>query len=144
MRRGRIIGSFGLSLVFLLAAMACAAQEAEGLYGTWLNTSGHGGYKFALFPDGTATYVNSDSSIKSEGRFVIEKKWTDADGNIWYMTSETWHIAPYQELGAISHYVLSKLDSSGQTLEAQGSMYGYPDEFFGPLGMGSHQLYQRQ
>ena len=41
------------------------------------------------------------------------------------------------------NFALSKIDPSGKTLEADGSQYGYPTEFFGPLGMGSHQIYQR-
>ncbi len=135
-----------LALLLPILAITCT-RNVEKLHGTWINVNPlHGGYKWILNPDGTASYFNRDGTIHTEGRFVIEKKWTDAEGNTWYKTREKWNVAPYVELGATPSYTLAKVDRSGKTLESDGGIYGAPDDFSvsGPVGIGAHQLFTRQ
>lgn len=81
----------------------------EELYKTWENDNTYpqktvnflGGYK--------DYYLNTDPTpTAGEGTEQIMKKWTDADGNIWYwtfgkVTTGTYAGAQYQTLSKISH-----------------------------------------
>ena len=127
-----------------LVVIACNAEKAEKIYGTWVNMGGSGDYKFVFNPDGTGTYINRDGSIKDESRFTIDQKWVDSEGNTWYTIKAKWHTAPFREEGAIVWYSLHKIDPTGKTREVDNSMKDYPKEFYGPVGMGGHQIFQRQ
>jgi len=65
-------------------------KENEELYGTWTNEQysdsiSYQAQKMVVTADGYGWYhMISDSVTYEEGRYEIDSKWTDAEGNIWY------------------------------------------------------------
>ena len=84
----------------------------------------------------------SDQPNNYEGRFAIEKKWVDSEGNIWYRSAEKVCIAPYSEAKAIREYGLIKVHVAGNVLEGEWSTVDFPSEFRA-LG-NKHYIYYRE
>ncbi len=133
-----------LAILLLPLAIMCTAKAQETIYGTWVNIGTTGDYKFVFSPDGTSTYVNRSGTIRDEGRFMIERKWFDSAGNTWYTMKTRWHTGAFREEGAVIWYSSHKIDLAGKTREADASMQDYPKDFYGPVGMGGHQIHQSQ
>jgi hypothetical protein len=114
-----------LSIAFLFFTGTTFA-DAEELYGTWVNMD----YKWGRPPqklihksDGTfESFMNADSKVPSwRGTEVIDEKWKDSKGNIWFRIkwSGNW---------GESGYELAKISNSGNTYEYVFSNDEYPKE----------------
>ena len=93
-----IIGASVIVLsVFLLADWnpgKYVPKENEELYGTWVNKGNYGGEFSPQKEITTAAGVKkfdkiSDSVPLEEYTKLIDSKWTDVEGNIWYKTYGT-------------------------------------------------------
>jgi beta-lactamase regulating signal transducer with metallopeptidase domain len=102
------------------AAEACADRQ------TW-NEDGSGSMAFSVLPDVPAALW----------RYLIEKKWTDSGGSIWY------HIRLRCSGMPSVLYTLVRLDPAGDSYEMTDSPLGYPDGFSGPPGNEKHRVYTR-
>jgi len=137
-----------------LLAMACAtvtgaAGSAEKLYGTWANKEYFGTYwthTFTWYENGHEIWYDQKDvdSPTGEGRFVIDRKWTDKDGYAWYRLLESGSYVPYNEEVAKANqlYSLVRINPQGDVAEIEGSKADWP-EAFGELG-GTHFIYYRQ
>jgi beta-lactamase regulating signal transducer with metallopeptidase domain len=143
----------GIALAFF--ALTISLKETQKLFGTWVNFGIAGPAKYAWSEEGIGrqfarSYASNDSGIGrefgkslknlpcSQGRFVIEKEWTDSKGDAWYQLKATWSSA------GCARYALIRLEASGNTYESDESYLGYPTEFAGPIGAGMHQMFVRQ
>lgn len=100
--------------------------NSDEIYGTWINMDykwGRPPQKMIIKPDGTfESFMNADSKIPSwRGTAVIDKQWTDSEGNIWY--ESRWE-GNWGESG----YQLTKISNSGKTREYVFEHAGYPKE----------------
>jgi hypothetical protein len=98
----------------LFVSVGISAQDKylpkpnEEIYKTWENVNAYP-QKTDEFPGGYKDYdLITDPTSTGEGTEQIMKKWTDADGNIWYwtfgkVTTGTYAGAQYQTLSKISH-----------------------------------------
>jgi hypothetical protein len=141
--------TFLLSTVAVVALSMIACAPREPLHGTWANQDYQHGYwtwRFIYGPDGVSrgwdTGVPSDQPNNGEGRYSIDKKWTDSEGNTWYRIAGKGCIAPYSEAKATRDYGLVKIDVSGKMLEGEWSSVDFPSEF-GALG-NKHFTYSRE
>ncbi len=70
------------------------AKPNEEIYGTWVNKDNYGGVnspqKEIITADGVKKYDKvSDPTPLQKYTKIIDSKWTDAEGNIWYKTYGT-------------------------------------------------------
>jgi hypothetical protein len=138
-----------------LFALTCSLKETENLFGTWVNYGKAGPARYAWADKGLGQefaryYASSDAGVGrqfgrylkdlpcSQGRFAIEKKWTDSRGNTWYEVKTKWSSQD------VPRYSLIRLDSSGNSYESDESSQGYPTAFAGAVGTDMHQMYFKQ
>ena len=145
---------FGICLLVPLFVIACAsasgtASRSELLFGTWLNKEYVNSYwvcKFIYQPDGKSFEWGDgtlpDQPNNMEGRFSIEKKWLDSQGNTWYRIAGKDSIVPYSEAKAMKDYGLIKISSAGKVLDGEWSAVDFPSQF-GALG-NYHFVYNRE
>ncbi len=146
-----------LALLFTLLSTAAFAQSSEGvvgsanepLFGTWMNkeyTNTVHDWRIIYQSDGKAFYwfngKPADQPSSGEGRIVIDKKWQDSEGNIWYRVAEKVCIGPYSDTKAQRYYGLVKMHPAADALEGEWSTVDFPEEF-GALG-GKHYTYYRE
>ena len=117
--------TLALSIFFLLFTSITFAESDE-LYGTWVNMDykwGRPPQKLIFKSDGTfESFVNADSKASTwQGTNLIEKKWKDSEGNVWFKIkwSGNW---------GESGYELAKISNSGNTYEYVFSNDEYPKE----------------
>ena len=117
--------TLALSIFFLLFTSITFAESDE-LYGTWVNMDykwGRPPQKLIFKSDGTfESFVNADSKASTwQGTNLIEKKWKDSEGNVWFKIkwSGNW---------GESGYELAKISNSGNTYELVFSNDEYPKE----------------
>jgi hypothetical protein len=101
-------------------------SESDEICCSWVNTTyeiGKSPQKIAFHYDGTfATYNRKDSNVAStRGMFQIAKKWTDADGYIWYKIVMN---DPVQG----KKYKLARVTEDGKKLEFVCKSDKYPTE----------------
>ena len=112
--------------IALLFFTSITFAESDEIYGTWVNMD----YKWGRPPqkvihkaNGTfESFVNADSKVPTwKGTNLIEKKWNDSKGNIWFRMkwSGNW---------GESGYELAKISNSGITYEYVFSNDEYPKE----------------
>jgi hypothetical protein len=137
------------ALMIGCASTPIAGKDQEPIFGTWANNeymSGYWVWRFIYQPNGQVlTWSNgklADQPNNYEGRFTIDKKWVDSEGNTWYRSAEKVCIAPYSEGKAIKEYGLIKVRVAGSVLEGEWSTVDFPKEF-GALG-NQHFLFYRQ
>ena len=117
--------TLALSIFFLLFTSITFAESDE-LYGTWVNMDykwGRPPQKLIFKSDGTfESFVNADSKASTwQGTNLIEKKWKDSEGNVWFKIkwSGNW---------GESGYELAKISNFGNTYELVFSNDEYPKE----------------
>ena len=117
--------TLALSIFFLLFTSITFAESDE-LYGTWVNMDykwGRPPQKLIFKSDGTfESFVNADSKAPTlQGTNLIEKKWKDSEGNVWFKNkwSGNWGESAYE---------LAKISNSGNTYEYVFSNDEYPKE----------------
>lgn len=132
-----------LSILIVLAFTLSYAEEEKGyvpkeneeIYGTWVNENMRC-KKFILKPDGTWAEYNEVSDTEPaksgsyllSGTFVIEDRWTDSEGNIWY--KRKWWLGA-KEIRHDSYpfgYSLVRISDSGKIGEFHWAYGDYPDE----------------
>jgi beta-lactamase regulating signal transducer with metallopeptidase domain len=138
-RMGRVL-LFCFCLLLPFFAITHSLTAGERLYGTWVQRGGAGYYKFSWNPDGSGQQYDKTmpNDPCNEGEFVIEKQWSDPNGNTWFNLKATWSsmAAPW--------YALIRVGKSGNDCELDASYAGYPAGFAGSIGTGVHQLYAKQ
>jgi hypothetical protein len=117
--------ALALSIAFLFFTSTTYA-ELDEIYGTWVNMDykwGRPPQKLIFKSDGTfESFVNADSKVPTwHGSQLIEKKWKDSEGNIWFKIKWSGN---WGETG----YELAKISNSGNTLEYVFSNVEYPKE----------------
>jgi len=150
-KAGLVVVGFFCCLLPMLAVTCATAPGAgaERLHGAWTNTEYFGTYwthTFVIYPDERWTwYDRTDTdSPTGESRYVIDRKWTDPQGNRWYWLTARSSYAPYNEevARATLSYLLAKIDPQGDRLEIETSLMTWP-ESFGALG-NFHYVYYRK
>jgi len=125
-----------------ISVAAHAQNESEALCGTWIDdTAQTGGYKWVFAPDGTAfRYKRESDEPYYEGRYSIEKKWKDENGNTLYQCYTQWSLYPYKESKVIEKYfILFLIDVLGETVRSVWSQRNYPEDLHSGLVMPIHQ-----
>ncbi len=139
----------GFSVLLPLLALTWFLKEGEKLYGSWMRDNGPElceDFKYAWDANGTGHRFASvlPEIAAAEGRFIIDKKWTDSQGYTWYEVRSKWsNRASSLKRDEQREYTLIRLDPSGANYEAADSPTGYPKQFSGPLGGDKHQVYKR-
>jgi hypothetical protein len=116
-----------LAACFALVLYAGATfSGSEEICCSWVNTkyeTGKPPQKLTFHYDGTyATYKTiSSSDALTRGTFLIVKKWTDSDGQVWYKIMMQ---DPTQE----KKYKLAKVSKDGKKLEFVCKSDQYPAE----------------
>jgi hypothetical protein len=132
MKAGKIL-LVSSTLLFLISFSANAQDKYvptvnEEFYGVWMskeNPDYNHPEKSVITADGYQSYLHtSDAVPQEEGTMVIDSKWTDSDGNIWYkilgtVTTGQWKGYNFQ--------ALEKLSNSGTIKES----------VFQPIGLGT-------
>ena len=101
----------------------------EELYGTWINKDNYGGtlrpQKEVITANGVKKYSQMADSVPfEEYTKVIDSRWKDSEGNIWYKTSGVVTAGSYKGL---IWQGLDKLSKSGTVWES----------VFNSVGMGA-------
>jgi hypothetical protein len=153
-RRTRMVMIGVLICLFPLLVLTCvgapqAGAGPEKLIGTWINMEFFGTFfSWKLTYDSLGKALNykekEGDPPSEEGRYTIEKRWIDSQGNTWYHIRSKWGYLPYNEAAASGNhwYTLSKISADGSVLEYEESMIDYPSEF-GALG-GRHFVRHRE
>jgi hypothetical protein len=98
------------------------ATDKEELYGTWVNMD-YGGFGYSqktiIYPDGKIEYFNSTDQKIATARYLITRKWSDPEGNIWYKLH---FVGSWGQEG----FTLSKTSNSGKTREFVFDNFEYP------------------
>jgi beta-lactamase regulating signal transducer with metallopeptidase domain len=138
-RTGRAL-LFLFSLLLPLFAVTYSLKTSEKFYGTWVDKGVAGYYKLSWNADGIGQQFDKTlpDDPCNEGQFVVEKKWSDPQGNTWYNVRAEWSSLP------VPWFALIRVEGSGDVLELDASYSGFPRQFSGPVGAGLHQLYARQ
>ena len=120
--------------LLLLVSFAASAQDRyvptanEEFYGAWMcreNPDYNHPEKSVITADGYKSFLHTSDVIpQEEGTMVIDSKWTDADGDIWYeilgtVTTGQWKGYNFQ--------ALEMLSNSGNVKES----------VFQPIGLGT-------
>jgi hypothetical protein len=147
--------AIGLCCLLPLLALGCATRAAvvkadDPLFGTWINeeyggiSKGTEAQKCVIFSDGRELdyQTMSDADPEWEGRFTIEEKWVDEEGNHWYKTSWTANYYPYRKEESWKGFGLMRVNASGTILEGVSAEAGYPEEL-SVIG-GAYGVYYRQ
>lgn len=118
-------------LAAALSVFTCAAPLGK-LEGTWAPEAGsRNPYKYAYPADGKClAFTPATSSIPSmEGRYKVEKKWSDPDGSTWYRLDARWSVGAYDEASASQNrwFILIRIDPDGTRMESQASTSGFPE-----------------
>ncbi len=149
-----VLPLFTLCLLVLPLVMACtstsmAPSKDELLFGTWVNKELIGSQlvcKFVYQPNGRSiSWADGrlpEQPNNYEGRFTINKKWLDSQGNTWYRVAGAACIVPYMDSKTTKEYGLVKVHSDGKTLEGEWSTVDFPSEF-GARG-SYHYVYRRE
>jgi hypothetical protein len=149
-----VLPLFTLCLLVLPLVVACtstsmAPGKDEIMFGTWVDKELIGSQlecKFVYQPDGRSFGWNNgrlpEQPNNTEGRFTIEKKWRDTQGNTWYRVASAGCIVPYMDSKATKEYGLVEVHPDGKTLEGEWSTEDFPSEF-GALG-NYHYVYHRE
>jgi len=122
-----------LGFLVLLAGLPAAAQEeyhTETLWGTWADeTASSGTYKIVIARDGKMLdYIKESDEPYREGRYSIEKKWTDDVGNTYYQCYTRWSFYPFDEAKAFARYfILFKIDATDDAMQSLWSARRYPE-----------------
>ena len=116
---------------------------SEELFGTWINpdyNTATSAAKVVRNPDGNVvSFGTLDSTVvRVRGKFSIEDKWIDSEGNIWYKVITTWSMGG----DVTSRYELYKISNSGATMEFVSSRAEYPNEL--SKKNVSYMIYHRQ
>jgi hypothetical protein len=137
------------ALMIGCASTPRVGKGQEPIFGTWVNNEYKSGYwiwRFIYQPNGQSlTWSNgqpADQPNNYEGRFTIDKKWVDSEGNTWYRWAEKGCLAPYSEEKANMDYGLIKVRVEGNVLEGEWSTVDSPSEF-GARG-SQHFIFYRQ
>ena len=118
--------TFLLIIVLTLTVLILHAGDVEEIYGTWINheydKSGRSHAKLIYSYDGTwSMFLTEHSEFPSEtATFIIEDKWIDSNGNIWYKVS-------YKAYGYYPAYSLIKLSNDAKTMERELSIEFFPE-----------------
>jgi len=120
---------FYLALVLSIAfsfSTGITFADSDEIIGTWINMDykwGRPPQKLIFKSDGTfESFANADSKVPTwQGTNLIEKKWIDSEGNIWFKIKWSGN---WGETG----YELSKISNSGNTYEYVFSNDAYPLE----------------
>jgi hypothetical protein len=99
------------------------ATESEELFGTWVNTDYKDGMHAQMYIQRLGENERYSSVNDEEPTWtaetLINQKWTDSNGNIWYKIR--W------KAGAMgSGFSLIKISDSGKTLERVWSQWEHP------------------
>jgi len=131
--------------IVIFAVIGCAR---EPLHATWTNKDYEHSYwtwRFTYKPDGSSEGWSTGRPLaqpaNDEGRYRIEKKWSDSEGNAWYRIAGKGCIAPYSDLKATKDYGLVKIHASGKVLEGEWSSVDFPTGF-GALGNKHFTFYR--
>ena len=125
----------GVAMKVLIALAICLSMifyagvtlsESDEICCSWVNTKYENGkppQKIAFHYDGTfATYNNRESDVAlSRGTFQIVKKWSDADGYLWYKIIMNDSVQGKK-------YKLARVTSDGKKLEFISKTDSYPTE----------------
>jgi beta-lactamase regulating signal transducer with metallopeptidase domain len=116
----------------------------EELHGIWVNTDSTGNasprQRTDFYPDGTFADFRkpTDSHPAAQGRYTIERRWTDSGGNVWYKFI---HSYKYKD---VRNYSLCRIDSSSMTLELHSYTGGYPADIDPGSYLGTYFIFYRQ
>ncbi len=73
-------------------------------------------------------FIKESDDPYREGRYSIEKKWTDDLGNTYYQCFTRWGFYPFDEATASAKYfILFKVDATGDRLQSLWSARRYPE-----------------
>jgi beta-lactamase regulating signal transducer with metallopeptidase domain len=152
-RRGSLSRPFrtagvALTILFccLLPLLAVAGASVPGdrtLAGSWSDPQFPDSfYRYTWTADGRLFMdTRQDSAAPSYvGRYTIEEKRTDEEGNTWYHVMTQLSPAPYREALGCPMYWVIKIDPEGRKLECSQWPYGYPEE----LTFRCYQVFHRE
>jgi beta-lactamase regulating signal transducer with metallopeptidase domain len=137
-----------------LLAITCATSPGAGagverLYGSWVNheyANTYWVYRFDYSPDGSArNFLGKESDTSTqEGRFIIQKKWTDSEGDTWYHVESRWNFGSYNQASANGNkwYDVIRINGRGDTMEIESNQIDFTPEF-GAMS-NFHYTYYRQ
>jgi hypothetical protein len=122
-------------------------KNSEELYGTWVNAKYNDRAIWAIQnfkPNGTFEHYDNDSAANPPyiGHYLVNDKWTDLKGNIWYTFYQSGG-----EKGSITGpegYWLSKISNNGNILEMLFSSNEYPEELDPESLKHLYVIYYRQ
>jgi hypothetical protein len=110
-----VVSTLALILLGGCASAKYIPKLDEEIYGTWTNEKQQGPQKCVMFAGGFKFYyVATTNDLFEEGTQVIEAKWTDYLGNVWYKMFATLTAGPAKGYKAQS---LQKVSKSGTELE---------------------------
>ena len=73
-------------------------------------------------------FIKESDEPYREGRYSVEKKWTDDVGNTYYQCFSRWGFYPFDEAKASGrYYILFKIDASDDVMQSLWSVRRYPD-----------------
>ncbi len=106
-------------------------KDNEELFGTWVNIEyNEEGWwvKIVFNKDETYETYDSEKSAKPPylGKFVIDDKWTDTEGNVWYKFYTTYAMKGH--IGGGGGYWLARIGGSGNTIEGVFASNEYPEQ----------------
>jgi len=132
MKAGRMLAASAALLV--LISFATDAQNTyvptahEEFYGVWMskaNPDYNHPQKSVITADGYQSFLHaSDAVPQEEGTMVIDGKWTDPDGSVWYRVHGTVTTGQWK---GYNFQALEKLSSSATIKES----------VFQPIGLGT-------
>lgn len=115
-------------------------QGPNKLYGNWVDRELIGqvlAYRYVYHRDGSAqAFTGKESDTPAmEGRYTLEKTWTDEAGYTWYHVSSRWSWLPYDEEAAAGNrwFALYRISPDGLTLETESTQLDFPPAF-GAMG----------
>ena len=140
-----------IALAVFIIAVSCATgkkayvvKEDEELYGTWANPDyNYAAYatpKFVFHPDGKSEGypITTETHANWYGEFIINNKWIDSEGNIWYTINlKRDHYKNWT-------YSLVKISNFGKTVEFSDSANDYPKEINSNDPYTKYTIYYRQ
>ena len=112
--------------ISLIIGVSYTVAESDEICCPWVNMNyspGSPSQKLVFHYDGTFANYNSKDSSKAtkRGTYVIDKKWKDLEGNIWYQIK-------MQDPKSETRYKLAKISSDGKMLEFICKTDKYPTD----------------